>query len=651
MRNNFREKQPACPGLPGDDPPSTLDAGGLGNYILGWRSYDRTRTVEMHIALTQPRGFASQPRDFHWLEKNIPCQAACPAHTDIPGYLAAISRGEYDLAYQINLRDNVFPAVLGRVCARPCEPPCRHGWEGLGDSVAICFSKRSGADFQRNRSPVVLPKWFPPSGRKVAVVGAGVAGLTAARELALWGHDVTVFEMHKRPGGMLNQGIPVFRLPREIIEREIHQIELLGVRIVCNTKIGRDIPLEKLTDEHDAVVMAAGTFRPNLLDIPGQDLGGIEHGLPFLLQTNEFDRRTIGKNTIVIGGGFTAMDCARTSFRLGARTTRVSYRRSVNEMLITPGELEELEHEGIPMEFMVGPKAYVAAEGNGHVARMRFVRNALGEPDASGRRRPVEVKGSEFEVEADGILLATGQFPDTAWIDKVYYETLVDKDEWLKSGKNHTTAIEKIFVAGDFATGARELIGAIGHAKITARKVDAFLMGGERIVEAAFIEDERDTPRARDMDYIDLQRMPTIPVAERTFDAEVETGYDEAAAVTEAQRCYLCHYKYEIDMDRCVYCNQCIEVKPRPNCIVRVQGLKLDDQGRIQGWEPPRETRFDYSADFYINQEDCIRCNACLEVCPTQCISVQKVSRVTVRKQDLAGGEAAPAEAAQFAVP
>jgi len=604
----------------------------------------------MHFALSQPRGYGTAPKDFDWLEKNIPCQAGCPAKTDIPGYLAAISRGEYDLAYRINLRDNCFPAVLGRVCARPCEPPCRHGWEGLGDSVAICFSKRSAADFQRNRSPVVLPRLFPPSGKRVAIVGSGVAGLAAARELALWGHQVVVYEMHERPGGMLNQGIPVFRLPRELINREIRQIELCGVEILCNTKIGRDIPFEKLMDENDAVILAAGTFRPNLINLPGKDLEGIEHGLPFLLQTNEFERRTIGRQVVVIGGGFTAMDCARTSFRLGADSTRVAYRRSVNEMLITPGELEELENENIPMEFMVGPKAYMPAEGNGHVAKMRFCRNELGEPDASGRRRPVEIEGSEFDVDTDHILLATGQFPDTAWIDRPLYDDLVDPDEWLKGSGGHTTAIEKVFIAGDFSTGARELIGAIGHAKVTARKVDAYLMGEERVIDVAQIEDDRDTPRTRDMDFIDLQPMPTLPVSERTFDAEVERGYDEKAAVAEAQRCYLCHYKYEIDMDRCVYCNQCIEVKPRPDCIVRVTGFELDEQGRILDWIPPQEER-DYSADYYINQEDCIRCNACLEVCPTQCISVQKVSLVPIRKADLSRAPAVASSQPQFAVP
>jgi hypothetical protein len=187
-------------------------------YALGGWQEQRTDVASPYRfnAVSRQRGAAVAPKDFHWLEQNIPCQTACPAATDIPAYLDAIYKGDPAAAYRINLRDNVFPAVLGRVCARPCEGECRHGWEGLGEPVAICFSKRSAADFG-GQQPLLLEKWFEPSGKTVAVVGAGVAGLAAARELALLGHAVTVYEKHRQPGGMLNQGIPVFRLPREII--------------------------------------------------------------------------------------------------------------------------------------------------------------------------------------------------------------------------------------------------------------------------------------------------------------------------------------------------------------------------------------------------------------------------------------------------
>lgn len=598
-------------------------------------------------ALSKTCGRAGEPKDFDWLTRNIPCQAACPARTNIPEYLAAIFNGEYERAYEINLRDNVFPGVLGRVCARPCEAACRHGWDGLGEPVAICFSKRSAADL-REQKPVVLEKWFPPSGRTVAVVGGGVAGLTVARELALWGHEVRVYEKHARPGGMMNQGIPEFRLPREVIDREIDQIRALGVEIHCGIDIGGNLSLDKLVDAHDAVVLAGGTLRPNLLDLPGADLAGIRHGLDFLWEVNEKGHAEVGENVAVIGGGFTAMDCARTARRLGAvlveveveteedlvarsilkmpaEKVRVWYRRSVEEMLVTPGEIEELDHEGIPMEFMVSPQAYLGR--NGHVTHLRFVRTCLGEPDHSGRRRPVDIPGSEFDIPVDTVLLATGQFPDCSFIRGDLRGHLVGGDGWLKSGGGARTAHPKVFVAGDFATGASSLIQAIGHAKKTARLVDRSLTGRDRIGDSVTISDVRETGRIREMDAVPVQPMPVVPLTARNLAAEVEKGYDAAGAADETQRCYRCHLKFEIDPDKCIYCDWCIKVKPRPRCILKVSNLEFDEDGRIVGWQEAAHTQD--TTLIWINQEDCIRCGACVAACPVDAISIQKVDLAT----------------------
>ncbi len=589
-----------------------------------------------HNALSKLRGRATAPKDFYWAKQNVPCQAACPAGTDIPGYLSAIYSGEYDKAYRINLWDNVFPGVLGRVCSRPCESACRHGWEGLGESVAICWSKRSSADLKK-RAPVVLDKLYGPTGKKVAVIGAGVAGLAAARNLALLGHDVTVFEKHDKPGGMMNQGIPEFRLPREVIDHEIEQVSRVGVEIVCNTEIGKDLPVMTLAQNFDAVIMAAGTLRPNVLALPGKELKGIRHGLDFLLEVNETHRAEgFGKQVMVIGGGFTAMDCARTAWRLGAASTRVMYRRSQSEMLITPGELEELAREGIPMDFLVSPVAYIGDE-HGRVQGMRFVRTELGEPDASGRRRPVLIPGSEFEVPCDTVLLATGQFPDAAWIDEKIQRLLVNEEGWLKSGHSSLTDHAKLFVAGDFATGARTLIDAIGHAKECVRRVDRFLTGETRLFDVVEVSDAPQGPgRIREMDAVPVQHIPVVSLQKRKLTTEVETGYTPALAVDESQRCYLCHYKYEIDSDKCIYCEWCIKAKPRPDCIVRVSELLYDDEDRITGFTRAQST--EETKLIHINQQDCIRCNACVDACPVDCISVQKVSLKTVTQDGKALG-------------
>jgi len=579
-----------------------------------------------HGALTRDRGMADQPKDFDWVAKNIPCQTACPAQTNIPGYLAAVARGDYAQAYRMNLEDNIFPAVLGRVCSRPCEPACRHGWPGLGESVAICFAKRSADDFM-SQELVVLPKLFPRSGKHVVVVGAGVGGLAAARNLALWGHDVTVLEKHARPGGMLNQGIPEFRLPRAIIDREIEQVRLAGVDIRCAVDVGRDISLTQLAHDYDAVVLAAGTLRPHIPDAPGCDLSGIQHGLTFMRQVNDTGSSDIAGPVVVIGGGFTAMDCARTAQRLHAGSVQVLYRRSRVEMPVTTEELAELEHEGIPLAGHVAPIGF-RGNDDGHVCAVQCVRTEPGLRDASGRYRPEPIAGSEFEVPAATVLLATGQFPDTQWIDSELRTTLVGEDRRLASGAAQATAQPEIFVAGDFALGATTLIDAIGHAKTCARHVDTHLMGEDRFKEVVVIEPATAIDRDMEADSLTRHPMPMRPLSERTLHAEVERGYREAEARQEASRCYLCNYKFEIDNDLCIYCNLCLKHKPVENCIVKVRSLTYDDQGRITGYNRSTGHR-DYNL-LYIDQNECTRCGVCAEVCPVECIPLQDIGKRTV---------------------
>jgi formate dehydrogenase major subunit len=550
-------------------------------------------------ALSVREGTCSAPKDFHWLDVNVPCRKACPAETDIPGYLTALAEGDAAGAYRMNLRDNVFPAVLGRVCSRPCEAACRHGYEGLGDPVAICFSKRSAGDFMV-QEPVLLEPRYSPSGKRVAVIGSGVAGLTAARNLTLLGHRVTVYEKHSSPGGMLNQGIPEFRLPREIIDREIRQITGLGVEIICNRPVGPEFPIAGLLRDFDAVVVAAGTLKPNLLNLPGSRLEGIRHGLDFLLEVNETGRSAIGRKVIVIGGGFTAMDCARTAQRLGVETVRwdlkVLYRRSKEEMRVTPGELDELDTERIPLECHAVPVAYL--DSGGKLGGMRF--------------RHAETD-EEFDVPAETVLLATGQFPDFTWAD--HDGELQDPE---LSGK--------LFAAGDYAQGATSLIDAIAHAKRIVGKVDRFLTGEERMKESILVEPATATARTPEMDRIPRQAMPTLDVPDRRLEREVELGFDASAAREEASRCYRCNYKFEIDQDKCIKCDWCLKAKPRPECILMLKEIRHDGEGRVVAWETA-DTMREMNL-IWINSDECIRCGDCITACPVDAISLQKVTLV-----------------------
>ena len=563
--------------------------------------------------------FAGEGRaalDLKTMASDIPCQAACPAGTNVPEYIRQLVLKNPDASYRINQEDNVFPGVLGRVCTRPCEPACRHQWTNTNGPVTICHLKRGAAE-SKSQPAQPLPPWFDErTGKRIAVIGGGPAGLTAARELWRLGHAVDLFEREAVLGGQMAWGIPEFRLPRGVVREEVQAIVDSGIQVHLGEHVDRS-RLTQLATEYDALLVAAGAIRGVPLQIEGleEEAGAID-GYTFMRRYNAGDPVPLQGDVVIVGGGFTAVDCARAARRLlreDHRVTAVMYRRGEAHMSASPDEIWQLRLEGIEVGTLVDP-ARVRCE-DGKVKAVAFDRNILGDEPEDGGKPPIfRVPGSTYELPCDTLIYAIGQA-----------RTLEILPQGVELTRNNRTSHEKMFVSGDFYTGPLDIIHAVADAKDAASAIDEFLMGRKRLGRWVRIEEAAETGRLRDHDLYTTPQMRTLPLEQRHGNQEVELGYSLEELEISARRCYLCNYKFEIDQDRCIHCDWCVKASPRA-CIHAVTRLFSDEDGA-----PTGHIKSASAADatyVWIDSDQCIRCGNCTRACPTYAIPVRKADVV-----------------------
>jgi NADPH-dependent glutamate synthase beta subunit-like oxidoreductase/2,4-dienoyl-CoA reductase-like NADH-dependent reductase (Old Yellow Enzyme family) len=468
-----------------------------------------------------------------------PCKAACPAGLDIRSYIDLAAQGHYEKALEV-IEDKIpFPATIGRVCPHPCETKCNR--REFDQSIAINGLKRFIADTVYERTEEVITPAPRTSDARAAVIGAGPAGLTAAVNLVQSGYGVTVFEALPVAGGMLTVGIPEYRLPRSVVQREIKNIQNYGVEIRLNSPVGKDgLTFESLWQEGFQVIfVAAGAHKSVPLGVPGEDLNGVYHGTALLKEMSLGNKVKVGAKVAVIGGGNVAVDAARSALRAGAKEVAIVYRRSRDEMPAYPEEVAAAEGEGIKIQFLALPTKVIGKAGK--VAGLECIKTELGTPDASGRRKPEPVKGSEFVIDVDTVIAAVGEVPDLSFLDTAKFA--LNGNKTLKvASPAFVTNVKGVFAGGDAVTGPATVIEAIAAGKKAAEAIDKYLRGES-------LDYQEPVPSIIGIDDVDLERfkkrdrqeMPQLPATERAKSfGEVELGFSELAALFEADRCFQC---------------------------------------------------------------------------------------------------------------
>ncbi|MEE3492565.1 FAD-dependent oxidoreductase, partial [Ruminococcus sp.] len=521
-----------------------------------------------------------------------PCQLNCPARTDCQGYVGLIANGEYDSAIKLIKNKIPLPASIGRVCPHPCEKACRR--KNVEEPINIAQLKAFAADIDLNKDSY-LPDVMVRTGKKVAIIGGGPAGLTAAYYLNIMGHSVTVYDMMDKMGGMLRYGIPQYRLPKEVLDKEIGIIEKSGVKLVNNVKLGEDFTIESLKAENDAVIVAVGAWQSSSMHTPGEDLEGVYGGIDFLRAVIKRNPPEIGARVAICGGGNTAMDACRTAVRLGAKEVYVIYRRTRAEMPADALEIDEAEEEGVIYKFLTNPISFNGENGKLKSVTLQIME--LGEPDASGRRRPVPVEGKTEEIPLDSVILAIGQKLVQGDVSELQ---LNDRGNIEADPDFFTTNIDGVFAIGDATNrGASIAIEAIGEADRCAKAVDAYLNNQKMDTRVPYIS-KRDEST---IDYSDREKQARLnpkvlapEVRNKNFD-EVSLGFTEEEAQKEASRCLECG------------CREYYKCK-----LLNVAQRYDIDPSRFQG-EMPQEYTHDANAFIERNTAKCILCGLCVRSC------------------------------------
>lgn len=597
----------------------------------------------------------------HYADCTGPCKQTCPAGVDVQGYIALIDKGQYSEAVALIKETNPLPAICGRVCVRPCEVACRRNLLDEGAPVGIDYLKRFAADYDLESPHKYVPEIKASTGKKVAVIGAGPGGLSSAFFLRKEGHDVDIYEASPAAGGWLRYGIPEYRLPNDVLQKEVDNITEMGANIFYNKQFGKDISYKDINEKYDAMVLAIGSQKGTLIGCEGDDAENVFSGIDFLKEMEVTGKRYDfkGKKVAVVGGGNTAMDCCRTSMRCGSEEVYVIYRRTEKEMPANPIEIHESKLEGVKYLLLTNP-ARINKDEEGKVKSITCLKMELGEPDASGRRRPHPVEGSDFDLEVDYVLAAIGQKTMVDFQEEVNRHAGdgelkinrwgdIDADRYTLQ-----TGVQKIFACGDGVTGPATLIQAVGQAKVASHSCDLFLKGKEILpLPEEFLSKKENFKDQEVEEYKGIfaeqkrEEMPTLDPKDRVNFKEVELGYDsEEVALHETQRCLECgcselftcdlkkysseygadqkahagefnehevdfrHPYIEIDNNKCILCSRCVRIC---NEVVGANALGLVHRGYNTFVAP--------SMGDSLQDSTCESCGLCISTCPTGAIT------------------------------